>query len=193
MDDDNVHSADRLFHWWYCPSVSRTASIHECAPSFYFCYSLINRRVTVWPTNLVTCALFNTLHAHTYAGVGHRAGIGREAFFLYAFIGSFCWYFVPGYLFTALSTFTWVTWIAPNSVPINEMFGYVHGMGMSVITFDWAQVTFAKCFAGGMSDKNADCLYKLALGYPMVGRSQCFRRLCARLLCVVLSPVSFVH
>ncbi|PBK98438.1 OPT oligopeptide transporter [Armillaria gallica] len=96
----------------------------------------------IWPTNLVTCALFNTLHAHTYAGVGHRAGIGREAFFLYAFIGSFCWYFVPGYLFTALSTFTWVTWMAPNSVPINEMFGYVHGMGMSVITFDWAQIAY---------------------------------------------------
>lgn len=96
----------------------------------------------IWPTNLVTCALFNTLHAHTYAGIGYRAGIGREAFFLYAFIGSFCWYFVPGYLFTALSTFTWVTWMAPNSVPVNEMFGYQHGMGMSVITLDWAQIAY---------------------------------------------------
>ena len=50
--------------------------------------------------------------------------------------------FVPGYLFTALSWFSWVCWIVPDNVPVNQMFGYQHGMGMSLITFDWAQIAY---------------------------------------------------
>ncbi|PFH49542.1 hypothetical protein AMATHDRAFT_48643 [Amanita thiersii Skay4041] len=96
----------------------------------------------IWPTNLVTCALFNTLHAQTYAGIGSRGGISRELFFLYAFLGSGCWYVMPGYLFQALSYFSWVCWIAPNNIRLNQMFGYVHGMGMSLFTFDWAQIAY---------------------------------------------------
>ncbi|TFK71414.1 OPT oligopeptide transporter [Pluteus cervinus] len=96
----------------------------------------------IWPYNLVTCALFNTLHAQTYSGIGARGGLSRERFFLYAFAGSFFWYFFPGYLFQALSYFSWVCWIAPNNVPVNQMFGYLHGMGMSLITFDWAQIAY---------------------------------------------------
>src|SRR5215510_14127194 len=57
----------------------------------------------IWPTNLVTCALFNTLHAQNYAGVGTRGGISRERFFFYAFLCSVSWYFFPGYIFQALS------------------------------------------------------------------------------------------
>ena len=101
---------------------------------------IVSSGYTVWPANLVTCALFNTLHAQTYAGAGNRGGISRERFFLYALTGSTVWYFFPGYLFQALSYFSWVTWIAPDNIPVNQMFGYVHGMGMSLITFDWAQV-----------------------------------------------------
>ncbi|PPQ77833.1 hypothetical protein CVT25_015327 [Psilocybe cyanescens] len=96
----------------------------------------------IWPTNLVTCALFNTLHAQTYAGVGNRGGLSRERFFFYAFAASAIWYLLPGYLFQALSYFSWVCWIAPDNIPLNEMFGYVHGMGMSLITFDWAQIAY---------------------------------------------------
>jgi OPT family small oligopeptide transporter len=96
----------------------------------------------IWPANLVTCALFNTLHAQTYAGIGNRGGMSREKFFFLAFLGSTCWYFVPGYIFQALSYFSWVCWIAPNNIVVNEMFGVMHGMGMSLITFDWAQIAY---------------------------------------------------
>lgn len=85
---------------------------------------------------------YSTLHAQTYAGIGNRGVISRERFFFYAFLGSFSWYFLPGYLFQALSYFSWVCWIAPDNVPVNQMFGYVHGMGMSLITFDWAQIAY---------------------------------------------------
>lgn len=82
----------------------------------------------VWPANLVTCALFNTLHSQVYAGMGNRGGISRERFFFYAFLGSTCWYFLPGYIFQALSFFNWVCWIAPNNIVINQLFGYSSGL-----------------------------------------------------------------
>ncbi|KAK7065013.1 sexual differentiation process protein isp4 [Favolaschia claudopus] len=96
----------------------------------------------IWPANLVNCALFNTLHSQYYAGVGTRGGLSRERFFVYAFLGSFFWYFFPGYIFQALSYFSWVTWIRPNNATIAQLFGYFHGMGMSVVTFDWNQITY---------------------------------------------------
>ncbi|EGO23107.1 hypothetical protein SERLADRAFT_371352 [Serpula lacrymans var. lacrymans S7.9] len=96
----------------------------------------------IWPANLVTCALFNTLHAQTYAGMGNRGGISRERFFFYAFGCGVLWYFVPGYLFQAISYFSWVCWIVPDNIIVNQMFGYVSGMGMSLITFDWSQITY---------------------------------------------------
>ncbi|KAI5123200.1 hypothetical protein M0805_003967 [Coniferiporia weirii] len=96
----------------------------------------------IWPANLVNCALFNTLHQQVYAGVGNRGGMSRERFFSYAFLASTIWYFFPGYIFQALSVFSWVCWIAPNNIKVNQLFGYSSGMGMSLITFDWSQITY---------------------------------------------------
>ncbi|KIJ14873.1 PF03169 OPT oligopeptide transporter protein, partial [Paxillus involutus ATCC 200175] len=103
---------------------------------------LVSPPSMVWPSSLVSCALFNTLHSQQYAGTGRLGGISRERFFLYAFTGSFLWYFFPGYLFQALSYFSWVTWIWPENAAIAQLFGYMHGMGMSVITFDWGQIAY---------------------------------------------------
>ncbi|KAJ3720197.1 OPT oligopeptide transporter [Lentinula guzmanii] len=83
----------------------------------------------IWPTNLVTCALFN-------------GGISRERYFWFAFTASFVWYFFPGYLFQALSYFSWVTWIWPQSATVAQLFGYVNGLGFSVLTFDWSQIAY---------------------------------------------------
>ncbi|KAJ7765070.1 OPT oligopeptide transporter [Mycena maculata] len=96
----------------------------------------------IWPANLVTCALFNTLHSTEYAGVGNRGGFSRERFFYIALAGSFVWYLLPGYLFTALSYFSWVCWIAPNNNVVNQLFGVNYGLGMGLLTFDWAQIAY---------------------------------------------------
>ncbi|KAG6336208.1 hypothetical protein ID866_2885 [Astraeus odoratus] len=103
---------------------------------------LVNPPSMIWPANLVTCALFNTLHAQTYAGMGNHGGISRERFFFYAWSAAVIWYFFPGYIFTALSYFSWVCWVAPNNVVVNQMFGYISGLGMSLITFDWSQIAY---------------------------------------------------
>jgi hypothetical protein len=49
---------------------------------------------------------------------------------------------MPGYLFQALSYFTWVCWIAPDNVKVNQLFGYRSGLGMSLLTFDWNQIAY---------------------------------------------------
>jgi len=51
------------------------------------------------------------------------------------------WYFVPNYLFAALSYFGWPTWIAPDNIIVNDLFGVTHGLGMGLLTFDWSQVS----------------------------------------------------
>ncbi|KAF9051443.1 OPT oligopeptide transporter [Panaeolus papilionaceus] len=103
---------------------------------------LVEPMSMIWPSNLVTCALFNTLHSQVYAGYGSRGGLSRERFFVYAFICSAAWYVMPGYLFQALSFFSWVCWIFPKNITVNQLFGQKSGLGMSLLTFDWAQVAY---------------------------------------------------
>lgn len=67
----------------------------------------------VWPVNLVSCTLLNTLHAGE--DVDPRGGITRYRFFLYVTGATFCWTFLPGFLFQALSFFSWACWIAPST------------------------------------------------------------------------------
>ncbi|KAH9979460.1 OPT oligopeptide transporter protein-domain-containing protein [Lactifluus volemus] len=95
----------------------------------------------IWPGTLATCAIFNTFHSQDTTGSLAYDGISQKRFLTYVMISYFFYNFFPSYLFTALSYFSWVCWIAPNNVKINQLFGVTHGLGMSVVTFDWGQVT----------------------------------------------------
>ncbi|EKM53364.1 uncharacterized protein PHACADRAFT_259684 [Phanerochaete carnosa HHB-10118-sp] len=94
----------------------------------------------IWPQNLVTCTVLNTLHAEEDEG---RGGISRYRYFMYVVLGAFFFFFLPGYLFTALSIFSWICWIRPNNIPVNQLFGVANGLGMGIVTFDWTQITWA--------------------------------------------------
>ncbi|KAK4056147.1 hypothetical protein OIO90_002878 [Microbotryomycetes sp. JL221] len=96
----------------------------------------------IWPQNLVYCTLLNTLHAESEDFEEEGQGLTRTRFFLWVFGGAFCWYWLPGFLFQALSAFSFVCWIAPNNVIVNQLFGVASGLGMSMITFDWAQISY---------------------------------------------------
>jgi len=109
----------------------------------------------VWPNYLVLCTLLNTLHAEDEDLSG---GITRYRFFLYVGMGSFAFFFLPGFLFTALSVFSWICWIKPGALNptssssqliilpdnrvLNQLFGVSTGMGLSTITFDWTQINW---------------------------------------------------
>lgn len=47
-----------------------------------------------------------------------------------------------GYLFQALSVFSFVCWVVPNNVPVNQLFGVSNGLGMSLLTFDWNEIAW---------------------------------------------------
>lgn len=113
---------------------------------FGFSFGGLIRQFVVWPANmiwpgaLVNCALFNTLH--NYWGKRERGHMPRERFFLIALACSFVWYWIPGFLFTALSVFNWVCWIVPNNVAVNALFGTSTGLGMGIFTFDWSMISY---------------------------------------------------
>ena len=93
----------------------------------------------IWPGVLVRCALINAIHSNY--GKNDANHISRQLFFYLACLCSFVWYWVPGYLWTGLSVFNWVCWIAPNNVVVNSLFGSISGFGMGLFTFDWVAVS----------------------------------------------------
>ncbi|SCZ95997.1 BZ3500_MvSof-1268-A1-R1_Chr8-1g09935 [Microbotryum saponariae] len=94
----------------------------------------------IWPQNLVYCTLLNTLHAEDENEPGGR--VSRFRFLTYVLLAAFCYYFIPGFLFQALSAFSFVCWAAPNHLIVNQLFGVNSGLGMSGLTLDWAQVSY---------------------------------------------------
>lgn len=95
----------------------------------------------IWPGVLSNCAMLETLHSRANS-VANGWRITRLRFFMYVMTGAFVWYFFPGLIFTALSYFTWVCWIAPKNVIVNHLFGMQTGLGLSPITFDWSQIAY---------------------------------------------------
>ncbi|KNG82706.1 oligopeptide transporter [Aspergillus nomiae NRRL 13137] len=103
---------------------------------------LVGPATMIWPQVLSNAALLSTLHSRANA-VADGWSITRLRFFIFVFAGGAIWYFAPGYLFTGLSTFTFICWIVPTNVVVNQLFGQTTGLGMSILTFDWAQVVYA--------------------------------------------------
>lgn len=103
---------------------------------------LVEPASMIWPQDLVNVAFMYTLHDHTKTDPAKTSGwtVSRYRWFFYVFIGAFCWYWIPGYLFQALSVFVFPTFIAPDNVTVNKVFGGWTGMGLLPITFDWTQI-----------------------------------------------------
>lgn len=109
----------------------------------FFTRFLVEPAAMMWPSTLINSALFSALHDHSKPDPRKTAGwsIGRYRLFLYTMIGSFCWYWFPGYIAPFLSVFAWVTWIKPNNAVINQLFGGWTGLSLLPMTFDWTQIS----------------------------------------------------
>ncbi|AAS50928.2 ABR156Wp [Eremothecium gossypii ATCC 10895] len=104
------------------------------------CYKiLITPPLMIWPSTLVQCTFLSNIHIHNNK-VANGWKVSRLKFFMIIFIAGFIYYWLPGYLFQALSSFAWVTWIAPKNVVVNQIFGSSTGLGLLPITFDWNQI-----------------------------------------------------
>ncbi|CEJ57859.1 Sexual differentiation process protein isp4 [Penicillium brasilianum] len=109
----------------------------------FFTKFLVQPAAMIWPSTLINTALFSALHDRTKPDPRKVSGwkIGRYRLFLYTMIGSFCWYWFPGYIAPFLSVFAWVTWIKPQNVIVNQLFGGWTGLSLIPMTFDWTQIS----------------------------------------------------
>ncbi|KAI1467699.1 small oligopeptide transporter, OPT family [Daldinia caldariorum] len=106
------------------------------------CRSLIVQPATmIWPGVLGNVALLSSIHSRANA-VADGWKITRIKFFLVVGFAAFVWYWFPGLIFTGLSYFTWICWIAPNNLAVNQIFGMVTGLGLFPLTFDWSMVVY---------------------------------------------------
>ena len=103
----------------------------------------------VWPSSLVTIALNSAFHdqateAAVVAGPWKTMWRAtRLRYFMYAFGAMFVYFWLPNYLFAALSYFSWMTWIAPENANLAVITGSLTGLGFNPIpTFDWNIMTY---------------------------------------------------
>lgn len=90
---------------------------------------LVEPASMIWPGVLSNIALLSSMHSKANA-VADGWRISRINFFLVVGSIAFVWYWFPGLMFTGLSYFTWICWIAPKNVVVNQVFGMVTGMGL---------------------------------------------------------------
>lgn len=92
----------------------------------------------MWPTALPTLALNRALLKPEKKENIHGWTISKYKFFWITFFAMFCYFWIPDYLFQALSTFNWMNWIAPNNFNLAIISGSTLGLGLNPIpTFDW--------------------------------------------------------
>ncbi|KAK8587265.1 hypothetical protein V6N13_086259 [Hibiscus sabdariffa] len=91
-----------------------------------------------WPSNLVMVSLFRALHEKENRPKG---GTTLNQFFLLVLICSFAYYVLPGYLFTTLTSFSWVCWLAPKSVLVQQLGSGLEGLGIGSFGLDWATIS----------------------------------------------------
>ncbi|CAN6564707.1 unnamed protein product [Malus baccata var. baccata] len=109
-----------------------------------FGWAGIFRRILVdpeqmwWPSNLVQVSLFRALHEKDKRPKG---GMTRSQFFLIVMICSFCYYVFPGYLIYIITSFSWVCWLAPKSILVQQLGSGVSGLGIGSFAIDWAAIS----------------------------------------------------
>lgn len=97
----------------------------------------------VWPTILPTIALNRALAAKETNKTINGWSISRYRFFTIVFSIGFIYFWIPNYLFAALSTFNWMTWIAPNNFNLAAITGSNSGLGLNPIpSFDWTVLSY---------------------------------------------------
>ncbi|MBE3044323.1 OPT/YSL family transporter, partial [Candidatus Bathyarchaeota archaeon] len=96
----------------------------------------------IWPGTLVSVTLMNAMYERNDPRDPRIIGgkMPRYKWFGLVTLGAFLYYFIPGHFAKFLSVFAFPTWIAPDNVIVNQLFGGVTGLSLPPITFDWTQV-----------------------------------------------------
>jgi OPT family small oligopeptide transporter len=112
------------------------------------CLAGLGRRFLVWPAaltwpvNFSTTTLLYALHDKSKTDPSQANGwsISHYRYFLYVASAMFVYYWFPGFIWQGLSVFSFPTWIKPENVVVNQLFGGFTGLSLIPLTFDWSQV-----------------------------------------------------
>ncbi|KAK6464731.1 OPT oligopeptide transporter protein-domain-containing protein [Scheffersomyces coipomensis] len=92
----------------------------------------------IWPTLLPTIALNKALMQPEKRENINGWTISKYYFFFISFAAMFIYFWIPNYLFQAISYFNWMTWIAPDNFNLAMITGSISGLGLNPIaSFDW--------------------------------------------------------
>ncbi|KAI8865697.1 oligopeptide transporter [Ramicandelaber brevisporus] len=103
---------------------------------------LVYPAAMIWPANLANIVLFRTFHESS-----NWTGWSRTRMFWTCFIGSFLWYWLPGYLFTMLSFFSVLCFFNRDSVLLAQLGDGQKGMAVLALTFDWSNISSTFLFS----------------------------------------------
>ncbi|KAH7146222.1 OPT family small oligopeptide transporter [Dactylonectria macrodidyma] len=97
----------------------------------------------IWPATLVTTTVMYSLHDHSPSDPHATNGwkIGRYMFFLIVALATFAYEWIPTVIAPFLSLFTFICWIAPQNVLVNQIFGGQTGLGIVPLSFDWSTIS----------------------------------------------------
>ncbi|KAK7204071.1 OPT oligopeptide transporter protein-domain-containing protein [Myxozyma melibiosi] len=97
----------------------------------------------VWPTIMPTLAINKALMLPESKIAINGWTITRYRLLFLCMAVSFVYFFLPNFLFKALSTFNWMTWIAPQNKNLAIVTGSKLGLGFNPITtFDWNVINY---------------------------------------------------
>ncbi|KAK9453077.1 OPT oligopeptide transporter protein-domain-containing protein [Dipodascopsis uninucleata] len=98
----------------------------------------------IWPSLLPTLMLNRTLLQPEGTHSIHGWTMSRYKFFFIVMFSMMAYYWLPGFIFTALSTFNWMTWIAPANKVLAVITGSNSGLGFNPLaTFDWGVISYS--------------------------------------------------
>ncbi|KAJ9069035.1 hypothetical protein DSO57_1022656 [Entomophthora muscae] len=89
----------------------------------------------VWPQSLMFVSLTKALHERRYF-----PSASRLKFFWTVAAGAFAYQFLPGFLFTTLSSLSVLCWMNPESVALSQIGSGLRGLGMGSVSLDWSLV-----------------------------------------------------
>ncbi|KAF4552813.1 putative OPT oligopeptide transporter protein [Elsinoe fawcettii] len=107
---------------------------------------LVEPAAMIWPTALVNVGFMYALHDRSPSDPTktHGWSISRFRWFMVVMAAMFVWSFFPDFIIPAFSYFAWVTWVKPNNVVVNQLFGQTTGISLGFpftgFTLDWAQI-----------------------------------------------------
>ncbi|KAG9600684.1 small oligopeptide transporter-like protein, partial [Aureobasidium melanogenum] len=107
---------------------------------------LVEPAAMIWPGALVNVGFMYALHDHSPADPSKTSGwsMSRYKWFMIGMGAMFVWSWFPDFIIPAFSYFAWVTWIKPDNVIVNQLFGQQTGVSLGFpftgFTLDWAQI-----------------------------------------------------